>query len=107
MHGRNYKCIQSFGRKISREELRVYERIIFQRILEEQGGKLWTGYIWLRIGTSDGFFEHDNETLVSIRGGELLNQLSEYQLLKDSAVWLYSVFESRIWMFTATSNVLR
>jgi len=25
------------------------------RILEKQGVKLWTGFIWLRTGTSGGF----------------------------------------------------
>jgi len=26
-------------------------------ILNEQGGKVWTGFIWLRIGSSGGFFD--------------------------------------------------
>jgi hypothetical protein len=30
-------------------------RIILKWILRKMCGKLWTGFIWLRIGTSDGF----------------------------------------------------
>jgi hypothetical protein len=29
-------------------------RIIFIWVFEKQGGKVWTGFIWLRIGTSGG-----------------------------------------------------
>jgi hypothetical protein len=29
-------------------------RIMLEWILATQGGKLWTGFIWLRIGTSGG-----------------------------------------------------
>jgi hypothetical protein len=31
---------------------------------------MWTGFMWLRIGTSDGFCEYDNEPSGSIQGGE-------------------------------------
>jgi hypothetical protein len=34
------------------EDLGVDGKIILKRILGKQGGKLWTGCIWLRIGTS-------------------------------------------------------
>jgi hypothetical protein len=33
---------------------RQNENLIFKWILEKYGAKLWTGFIWLRIGTSDG-----------------------------------------------------
>jgi hypothetical protein len=36
------------------DDLGVYGRIILYGILQEQVGKLWTGFIWLRTGTSDG-----------------------------------------------------
>jgi len=37
-------------------------------------------------------FEHRNETSGSIEGGELLDCLSDYELLtKDSALWSYFV----------------
>jgi hypothetical protein len=36
------------------EDLCVDERIILEWILGKYGGKVWTRYIWLRIGTSGG-----------------------------------------------------
>jgi hypothetical protein len=36
------------------EDLDVGGRIILEWILETQGGVVWTGLIWLRIGTSGG-----------------------------------------------------
>jgi hypothetical protein len=39
------------GREHS-EELGVDGKTISERILEKHGGKVWTGFIWLRIGTS-------------------------------------------------------
>jgi hypothetical protein len=35
------------------EELGVDGRKILQWILQKEGGKLCTGFMWLRIGTSD------------------------------------------------------
>jgi hypothetical protein len=33
---------------------------------------MWTGFIWLRLGTGGGFFVvHDNKTSSFIKGGEL------------------------------------
>jgi hypothetical protein len=34
--------------------LGVNGKLISVRILGKQGGKLWTGFIWLRIGASGG-----------------------------------------------------
>jgi hypothetical protein len=36
------------------EDLGVDGRTILECVLEEQDGKVWTGFIWLRIGTSGG-----------------------------------------------------
>jgi hypothetical protein len=36
------------------EDLGVDGEIVIECILEEEGGKLWTGLIWLRIETSGG-----------------------------------------------------
>jgi hypothetical protein len=36
------------------EDLDVDGRIILKWILGKLGGKLWTGFIWLRLGFSDG-----------------------------------------------------
>jgi hypothetical protein len=50
------KCIQNFGQKTRKEETRP-RRSIENNIrmdLREQGGKVWTGCIWLWIGTSGG-----------------------------------------------------
>jgi hypothetical protein len=41
------------GRDLS-EELGVDEKIILELILRKQGGKMWTGFIWHRIGSSGG-----------------------------------------------------
>jgi hypothetical protein len=38
------------------EDLEVDEMIILERILGKYDGKVWTGLIWLRIGTSGGVF---------------------------------------------------
>jgi hypothetical protein len=42
-------------------------------ILGKQGGKAWTGFIWLRIGPVAGSCEHGNETSGSIKCGEFLD----------------------------------
>jgi len=36
------------------EDVGVDGKIILERILGKYGGKVWTGCIWLRIGTSGG-----------------------------------------------------
>jgi len=36
------------------EELGVDGKIILEWILVKKGGKVWTGFIWLRAGTSGG-----------------------------------------------------
>jgi hypothetical protein len=36
------------------EHLGIDGKIILKWILEKQVGKLWTGFIWLRIGTCGG-----------------------------------------------------
>jgi len=33
------------------EDLGIYEKIILEWILRKYGGKVWTGFIWLMIGT--------------------------------------------------------
>jgi hypothetical protein len=37
------------------EDLGIDGRIILNWILGKQGKRVWTGFIWLRTGTSDGF----------------------------------------------------
>jgi len=36
------------------EDLDVDGRVILQWILQKYGGKLWTGFMWLKIKTSGG-----------------------------------------------------
>jgi uncharacterized ferritin-like protein (DUF455 family) len=50
------------------EDLDVDERLILELILKEQGGKVWTGSTWLRMGCC----EHGNEPSGSMKGGEFL-----------------------------------
>jgi hypothetical protein len=38
------------------QDLRVDGRIILEWILKKLDGRLWNGFIWLRIGTNDGLF---------------------------------------------------
>jgi hypothetical protein len=59
--------------------------------LREIGWKVWTGCIWLRIGTNGGLSyscEHGNELPGSIKSGEFLDYMSDCLFLKkDSAPW--------------------
>jgi len=41
------------GREPS-EDLGVDRKIILEWITGKQGGKVWTGFIWLRMGTEGG-----------------------------------------------------
>jgi hypothetical protein len=36
------------------EDLGIDGRIILECIVRKQSGKIWAGFIWLRIGTSGG-----------------------------------------------------
>jgi len=55
------------------EDLDLNGRIILERILGKEGGKLWAEFFWLWQGPVAGFCEHDNEPTVSIKGGEFLD----------------------------------
>jgi hypothetical protein len=52
-------------------------KIILEWILGKQAGKVWIGFIWLRIGTNGGCCENGNEPSGSIKGGEFLDYLSD------------------------------
>jgi hypothetical protein len=52
------------GRDYS-EDLSIDERIILKWILGKYGGKLWTGCVWFRIGTSGGHCEHGKNLRVT------------------------------------------
>jgi hypothetical protein len=50
--------------------------------------RVWTGCIWLRTLISGESCEHGNETSGSLKRGEFLDWLNDYQLLKkDSVPW--------------------
>jgi len=49
---RNAYSARKTKRRDHSEDVGIYERIILEWILGEQSGKAWTGFIWLRIGTS-------------------------------------------------------
>jgi len=51
------------------EDLVVDGRIILEWILGKYGGKLWTGFMCLRIETTGGLSEYGNEISGSIKGG--------------------------------------
>jgi hypothetical protein len=45
---------ENLKRRDHSKELGEDENVISEWILGKQGGKVWIGCIWLRIGTSDG-----------------------------------------------------
>jgi hypothetical protein len=70
------ECIQGFGGqargKGPLEVLDIGGRIILICILEKYDEVAWTGFIWLRTGTSGGLFcEHGNDPSGSIKCSEI------------------------------------
>jgi hypothetical protein len=58
MHGITINTHIFFGNIKGRdhlEDLCIDERIIFELILNKYGTRVWAGFFWLRIGTSDQF----------------------------------------------------
>jgi hypothetical protein len=75
-NGGDEKCIQNCGRKNLKGRNfwdDVDSRIILNRILERQTGKVWIGFIWLRTGSVAGFCDQGNDPLVSIKDREFLD----------------------------------
>jgi hypothetical protein len=48
---------------------------------------VWTGLIWLRIGTSGGSFEHGNETTGYMKCWKILGKSKLWFRKKVSAPW--------------------
>jgi hypothetical protein len=46
--------------------------------------KVWTEFDWLSISPMESFCEQSNESSDPIKDREFLEQLSDYQFLKDS-----------------------
>jgi hypothetical protein len=55
------------------EDLGVTEVIILEWILGKYGGKLWTRFMWLSVGTVEGFCEYGNGPSGSIIGEKFLH----------------------------------
>jgi hypothetical protein len=47
-------------------------RMILIRILKEQGQRVWTEFIWIRMGSSGASVKHRNELTGVIKGGTFL-----------------------------------
>jgi hypothetical protein len=43
------------------EDLSIDGSVILKCVLKKYGVRMWTGFIWLRIGSSADSCEHDNE----------------------------------------------
>jgi len=56
--------------RVHSENTGIDGKIILEWILGKQGVKVWTGFVWLRIGTSG---KHGNEPSVSIKRGEFFD----------------------------------
>jgi hypothetical protein len=46
-------CPENLKRRDHLKDLGVDGRTILDWILGKEGGKLWTGFVWLRIGADD------------------------------------------------------
>jgi hypothetical protein len=68
MHERGEKCSHTFGPKKSEKKENTWMGDNIRMDIREISGKVWTGFIWLRIGTT----ENGNEPPGSIKGEEFL-----------------------------------
>jgi hypothetical protein len=70
--GRGEKGIQNetLNARHNLVDLDVDGRVILKVDLKKYSARVWTGFVWLRIGISGG--EHGNEPSGSIKGEEFL-----------------------------------
>jgi hypothetical protein len=54
----------------------IQGRLVLERTLKKQCVKVWTGFIWLRIGSSVGFCEYGSDPSSSTKGGEFIDDLT-------------------------------
>jgi hypothetical protein len=75
---------------IRRPECRWQTWAILKCALNNQSMSVWTGFNWLRTGSSFGALEERNKSSTSTKGGESFEQVSDCWLLKkDSAPFSY------------------
>jgi hypothetical protein len=85
---RGKNCLKNFSRKIrgkrppGRQKRRWKDNI--KTDLEVMWVRVWSGFIWIRIRSSGGLLWTRYKTCGYIKGGEFLDQLSNY-----SAPWSY------------------
>jgi hypothetical protein len=75
---RGEKFIQYFGQKTLNgtdhlEDIGIDGVIILEWILRNYGGRVWTGFIWLRTGTGGASCEHGNEASGSTKSSGFLD----------------------------------
>jgi hypothetical protein len=63
------------GRQNRLEDLDVDRKIILK--LMQKGGRVWTGFIWLRSEPVAGSCKHSNESSGAIEGREFIDRLSD------------------------------
>lgn len=75
--GRDKERLQKFWfESLNGRDTGVYQRIILKWVLDKSGGKIWTGFIRLKVNTS--FYVHEYSG--SLKGGELLKHYT-FQIL--------------------------
>jgi hypothetical protein len=85
-------------RPLGRKAIGVVWGIILKTMLKKQDVKLWTGFIWLKIGSSGGSCGHSNELSGSIKGRKFLfhgMSLEEYifHLLVSCRAFVYVIHQ--------------
>jgi hypothetical protein len=56
--------------------------------LKKKGVRMWTEFIWMRVGSNGELFENSNESSGFKKGSEFLDWLSDFYLLKnDFSPW--------------------
>jgi hypothetical protein len=52
-------------------------------MLGKYNGMVWIGFIWLKTRTCGDSSEHGNKPVGSIKVGEVLDYMSDYELLRS------------------------
>jgi hypothetical protein len=65
-------CSETLKRRVHLVHVFAYGMIILNLTLKKYCMRVWTGYIWYRIGSNTVCCEHGNELSDSIKGGLFL-----------------------------------